>query len=640
MYIPSSQTLMKHLLAAILLCMPVFLYAQSRPYTTTNKEALRTYAKVRQSLDYQLYDQAITQLTYAVNLDPNFLEAQNQLADLLRLTKKPRQSIPHYLKILQVDANFNRSVYLNLGEAEVNIADYTNAQLHLQRYIQYPNITPKNKSYAELLLSDCIFSIEAIQHPVPFKPSNLGPEINTANDEYMPVLTADEGMLIFTRKINNNEDFYKSHKINNKWTNSVYLSKEINTPDYNEGAQSVTQDGRYLFFTGCDRPLGLGKCDIYVSKKTGNDWDTPYNLDAPVNSRDWESQPSISSDGRTLYFVSNRKGGFGGYDIWKSTLTNKGWGAPENLGPNINTPFDEQSPFIHPDDNTLYFSSNGWPGLGNMDVFISRKNSEGHWQKPVNLGYPINTQADDSGLTLNANGDLAYFSSNTLKGYGGFDIYSFDMPLPLRPQIVTYVSGLITDAKTKLPVNANVEIVDLQTSKTVYQNTSDKEGNFLSTLTYGKDYGLSITKKGYLLYSENFSLHGKDNKKQFKIEVPLQGIDAGNKVVLKNIFFDTNKYDLKKESRTELEKLVTFLNDNPQVKIELSGHTDDVGVDGLNKTLSQNRAKAVYNYLVAQRINATRLIYKGYGKWQAIAPNTTDEGRQLNRRTEFKIISN
>jgi outer membrane protein OmpA-like peptidoglycan-associated protein/tetratricopeptide (TPR) repeat protein len=631
---------MKTLFAAILICLPVILHAQERNYTTSNKEAIKNYARARQSLDYQLYDQAIGQLTYAVGLDPNFLEAQNQLADLLRLTKKYKPAAEHYLQIIAVNPEFNRSVYLNLGEAEINIADYSNAQIHLQKYIQYPNIIAKNKQYAELLISDCVFSIQAMQHPVPFKPVNMGPEINGVNDEYMPVITADESVLIFTRKINNNEDFYKSTKSNGKWTNAVYLSNQINTPDYNEGAQSITQDGEYLFFTGCDRPEGLGKCDIYVSRKDGDDWDKPYNLDYPINTRDWESQPSISSDGRTLYFVSNRKGGYGGYDIWKSTLTDKGWSEPENLGPNINTPFDEQSPFIHPDDNTLYFSSNGWPGLGNMDVFVSRRDKDGAWQKPDNLGYPINTSADDGGLTLNANGDQAYFSSNNLKGYGGFDIYSFEMPVPLRPKVVTYVKGIITDAKTKQALTADIEIVDLENNKTVYQNTSDNQGSFLSTLTSGKDYGLNISKKGYLFYSENFSLHGVDNKKQFLIDVPLQGIEAGNKVVLKNIFFDTNKYDIKAESKTELEKLISFLRDNPNANIEISGHTDNVGDDAINKTLSQNRANAVYQYLVLHHIDPKRLVYKGYGKSQPIAPNTTEDGRKLNRRTEFKIISN
>ncbi len=628
------------LLALLLICYPIFLQGQSRQYTSSNKEALNYYAQARQSLDYQLYEQAIKQLKLSVEADPSFLEAHNQLADLLKQSKQYKAATEHYIKIITVNPEFNRSVYFNLGESEINLADYNNAKKYLQKYLTYPNIVPSKKQYTNLLINDCLFSLNALQHPIPFNPVNMGAEINTADDEYMPVITADESELIFTRKVNNNEDFYKSNKKNEKWTTAVYLSEQINTPNFNEGAQSVTQDGQYLFFTGCDRPTSLGKCDIYVSKRNGDDWDEPHNLNAPVNTRAWESQPSISSDGRTLYFVSNRKGGYGGYDIWKSTLTDKGWSEPENLGPEINTPYDEQSPFIHPDDNTLYFSSNGWPGMGNMDIFVSRRDQAGQWQKPENLGYPINTSADESGLTLNATGNLAYFSSNILKGYGGYDIYSFEMPVTLRPQIVTYVKGIVKDAKNNQPLKANVEIIDLESSKPVLQNTLNADGRFLATLTAGKNYGVNISKQGYMFYSENFSLSGNSLKKPFIVEVALQAIEAGNKVILKNIFFDTDKFEIKRQSKTELEKLIVFLNDNPKVNIEISGHTDNVGNEIINKILSENRAKAVFQYLVAQRIQPGRLKYKSYGKSQPIAPNTTEEGRQLNRRTEFKIISN
>ena len=345
-----------------------------------------------------------------------------------------------------------------------------------------------------------------LKHPVPFKPVNMGSEINTADDEYLPVATADESTLIFTRKINNNEDFYKSTKVDGKWQTATYLSDRINTPQYNEGAQSISQDGKYLFFTGCNRPDGLGRCDIYIAQKKGDDWGKPFDLPPPVNTSGWESQPSISSDGRTLYFVSNRKGGYGSYDIWKSTLTDNGWGEPENLGPNINTAYNEQSPFIHPDDSTLYFCSDGWPGLGGKDLFVSRLSKDGQWQKPENLGYPINTNGDENGLTLTAEGSNAFFSSNNLGGYGGYDIYTFELPPNLRPHIVTYVKGKVNDAKTMQPLEAAVEIIDLQKNIPVYQDYSDPDqGGFLATLTSGKNYGLNISKSGYLFYSENFS---------------------------------------------------------------------------------------------------------------------------------------
>jgi len=611
-----------------------------RQYSTTNSEAIRYYALAHQSLDDHAYDEAINQLQKAISIDNKFIEAHYQLADIYRLLRNHKQAAEQYLSVINLNPDFSNGAYLKLGDEEINGARYNEAQQHLEKYLTFPNLTPQNIFHAQKLIADCKFSIQAIAHPVPFKPLNMGPQINTADDEYLPVATADESMLIFTRKINNNEDFYKSIKLNGKWQKATYLSDQINTPQYNEGAQSISQDGKYLFFTGCNRPDGLGRCDIYISQKKGDDWTKPFDLSRPINTPGWESQPSISADGRTLYFVSNRKGGYGGYDIWKSTLTASGWGEPENLGPNINTPYDEQSPFIHPDDSTLYFSSNGWPGLGGKDLFVSRLGKDGKWKKPENLGYPINSSGDENGLSVTANGSSAFFSSDNLNGYGGYDIYTFELPRSARPHVVTYVKGKVSDIKTKAPLEAAVEIIDLQKNIPVYQDYSDAvKGDFLATLTSGKNYGLNISKSGYLFYSENFSLVGHETKNPFNITVFLQPIEIGNKVILNNIFFDTNKFDLKPESVAELQKLVEFLNVNPTVHIEISGHTDNVGNDQLNQTLSENRAKAVYQYLISSQVNPARLVYKGYGKTQPIAPNTTDEGRQKNRRTEFMIIA-
>ena len=611
-----------------------------RQYSTTNSEAIRYYALAHQSLDDHAYDEAINQLQKAISIDNKFIEAHYQLADIYRLLRNHKQAAEQYLSVINLNPDFSNGAYLKLGDEEINGARYNEAQQHLEKYLTFPNLTSQNIFHAQKLIADCKFSIQAIAHPVPFKPLNMGPQINTADDEYLPVATADESMLIFTRKINNNEDFYKSIKLNGKWQKATYLSDQINTPQYNEGAQSISQDGKYLFFTGCNRPDGLGRCDIYISQKKGDDWTKPFDLSPPINTPGWESQPSISADGRTLYFVSNRKGGYGGYDVWKSTLTASGWGEPENLGPNINTSYDEQSPFIHPDDSTLYFSSNGWPGLGGKDLFVSRLGKDGKWKKPENLGYPINSSGDENGLSVTANGSSAFFSSDNLNGYGGYDIYTFELPRSARPHVVTYVKGKVSDIKTKAPLEAAVEIIDLQKNIPVYQDYSDAvRGDFLATLTSGKNYGLNISKSGYLFYSENFSLIGHETKNPFNITVFLQPIEIGNKVILNNIFFDTNRFDLKPESVAELQKLVEFLNVNPTVHIEISGHTDNVGNDQLNQTLSENRAKAVYQYLISSQVNPARLVYKGYGKTQPIAPNTTDEGRQKNRRTEFMIIA-
>jgi outer membrane protein OmpA-like peptidoglycan-associated protein len=614
-------------------------FGQEKQYTTTDREALKLFSSANQKLSENLYDDAIIQLQKAIAADGKFVGAHILLGDIYRRQYKHNPAIEQYLRVIALNPEFNRSVYLKIGDEEINEGQYREALRHLQKYLAYPDIAAQSKLNAQKLVADCVFSIHAIANPVLFKPVNLGPAINTGDDEYLPVTTADESTLIFTRKTNNNEDFYKSDKADGKWQTAVYLSDQINTSEYNEGAQSVSQDGNFLFFTGCNRPDGLGRCDIYIAQKKGTDWVKPFDLSPPVNTPGWEAQPAISADGRTLYFVSNRPGGYGGYDIWKSKLTAKGWGEPENLGPNINTQFDEQSPFIHPDDSTLYFCSNGWPGLGGKDLFVSRLGRDGKWKKPENLGYPINTNGDESGLTVTADGEHAFFSSNKLEGYGGYDIYNFELPPADRPQIVTYVKGAVRDAKTKAPLEAAVEIIDLIRDSIVYRNYSTAEGgNFLATLIAGKNYGLNISKPGYLFYSENFSLLGYQDKKAFELVVSLEPIEIGGKVILNNIFFDTNQYNLKPESVAELEKLLQFLKTNPTLHIEISGHTDDVGNAQLNQTLSENRAKSVYQYLVHQKINPARLVYKGYGKTQPIAGNTSDEGRKKNRRTEFKII--
>jgi outer membrane protein OmpA-like peptidoglycan-associated protein len=629
-----------YFLFIFLLLLSVSVFAQQKRYSTTDQEAIKYYARANQSLDDRLYDEAITQLEQAVKADPKFIEAHAQLADVLRMRHIYKPAIAHFLKVIELDPEYNRSVYLKIGDCEITSAQYEPALHHLEKYLTYPNITAQNTAYAQKLIADCKFSIQALTHPVTFVPINMGAEINTAADEYLPVATADEGTLIFTRKIENNEDFYKSIKLNNQWQNAQYLSNIINTPIYNEGAQSISQDGKYLFFTGCNRPDGLGRCDIYIAQKKGDDWAKPFSLSSPINTSGWEAQPSISADGRTLYFVSNRKGGYGGYDIWKSNLTDKGWSNPENMGPEINTAYDEQSPFIHPDDSTFYFCSNGWPGMGNKDLFVSRLSKDGKWQKPENLGYPINSSGDENGLTLTANGSYAFFSSDNLKGYGGYDIYTFELPAKLRPNIVTYVKGTVADKKTKAPLEAAIEIIDLQKNVPVYQDYSSEDaGEFLATLGAGKNYGLNISRAGYLFYSDNFSLIGLKDKKAFNLSVLLSPIEVGNKVILKNIFFDTNKFELKAESKAELQKLIEFLQLNPTVKIEISGFTDDVGNNETNVALSEKRANSVYQYLSANGIVATRLVYKGYGEAQPIAPNTSDDNRALNRRTEFMIIA-
>ena len=446
--------------------------------------------------------------------------------------------------------------------------------------------------------------------------------------------------MVFTRRIKNfNEDFYYSWKKNNEWDIAKPMEGNVNTPQ-NEGAQNISQDGQWLVFTGCNRPDGFGGCDIYISYLTPQGWSEAMNLGSKINSDQWESQPCLSPDKRDLYFTSTRFGGYGGSDIYVSHLQPNGrWSEPENLGPEINTTGNEASPFIHADNQTLYFTSNGLQGYGNNDLFYTRKGPGGVWSKPVNLGYPINTISDEGTLFIAADGKTAYYASDRSDSHGGLDIYSFELREDVRPYKTLWVKGQVFDKKTTKGLPSAVELIDLATKQIITKVQTDELGNYLITLPVGKDYAFNVNRKGYLFYSDNFLMSSRSPDSTYEKNIPLQPIEANATIVLKNIFFDVNKFELKPESQVELDKLVQLLNENPTIKIEISGHTDNVGKPADNLILSNNRAKAVVNYLVNKNIAAQRLTSKGYGETKPVADNKTDEGRAMNRRTEVKVIS-
>jgi outer membrane protein OmpA-like peptidoglycan-associated protein len=383
---------------------------------------------------------------------------------------------------------------------------------------------------------------------------------------------------------------------------------------------------------------GYGSCDIYYSKKTNGQWSVPQGIGKPINTANWEAQPSFSSDGRAMYFSSNRPGGYGGRDIWVSYLDeNMKFSEPINLGPNINTKFDDQCPFIHADNQTLYFTSNGWPGMGNADIFISRK-TDSSWTKAKNIGFPINTNSDDNGMTVSYDGKTAFISSNRDGGYGGLDLYSFDLPENVQPLKITYIKATVKDANTKKLLNVNYTIIDLETKKllTVGYTT---DGRFFATVELGKNTAFQVQKEGYLFYSQNINL--KENTSQakpYELEILLMPISVNSKITLNNVFFDFDKSNLKPESFVELDKLVELLQKNPTVKIEISGYTDDKGDEKYNQVLSQKRAESVMDYLIQKGIDKIRLTAKGYGETQPIAPNDTEENKAKNRRTELKVL--
>ena len=413
----------------------------------------------------------------------------------------------------------------------------------------------------------------------------------------------------------------------------------------NEGAASFTPDGQFVFFTACSRRDGYGDCDIYVSRLDGNTWSKPRNLGPLINTPAWESQPCISNDGRTLYFASSRKGGEGGQDIYQTTYQNGTWSEPENLGPTINSSGNEVSPFLHADGKTLYFSSSGHLGFGGLDLFISKKTPEG-WTKPENLGHPLNTSADEGNIFVNAQGNLGYINSTREGGLGRSDIYSFELDPSIRPDFTTYVRGYVREKGSQKPLAGKVTFINIETGDTIRSVYANKaSGKFLLTLPLEQDYAAFIDKKGYLFASQFFSL--KDlptpaddarSDQYFDVEIELQPLEVGITVVMSNVFYETNEYDLLDASKAELEHLVQFMKLNPKVQVEIGGHTDNVGSTQDNKVLSDNRARSVKKYLEERGIASARVLAKGYGEVQPVADNTTEEGRALNRRTECRIV--
>ena len=600
----------------------------------------------------QEYPKALRILDKAIHEDSAFIEAYILKGDIMSEQQYPREAILQYRRGIAANPDFSPTLYFIVANLELRIGHYEDARKDYEKFLSYPDPSKDKSEKANLNIKSCEFGIHSIAHPVPFKPVNLGDSINSPYDDYMNAVTADEQQLYLTRKLPRNhhtanestefnEDFYKAIKTDSLWGKAKNMGPPINTEE-NEGALCISPDGKYIFFAACNRPDGYGSCDLYWSKKTGDIWSTPENMGPVVNSSAWDSQPSFSSDGKTLYFASKREGGKGSSDIWKTELQPDGsWMLPVNLGDSINTKYEEMAPFIHPDNRTLYFGSRGHQGMGGYDLFVSRMDADGNWSSPVDLGYPINTYADEINLVVNAKGDVAYISSDKLGGKGGMDIYSFKLYKEAQPSMVTYFKGIVFDKETNKRLEAKFELIDLSTGKSVSRSTSDPvTGEFLLALPMEKEYGLNVSKPGYLFYSDHFELRGENSKaKPFIYNVPLQPIRVGETVILRNIFFDTDKFELKDESRSELARLIQLLKSNSELHIEISGHTDNHGTADHNMVLSRNRAEAVYNYLILNGIAKERLSYSGFGMSRPIDTNDTETGRANNRRTEFKVVA-
>jgi outer membrane protein OmpA-like peptidoglycan-associated protein len=617
-------------------------HAQYDP-SKVDKRAARLYLKSQEQAQDDKFEDGIASLKEAVRIDDHFEDAYLSMAGMYGELKNYAASVANYEKAKSIDSVYFNDFSLSYSINLAGLGEFQKALDAINSFKTIGNLNETSLKAAAYRTRAYQFALDyAAKKEVSlykFEPQNLGDSVNSAVAEYYPTIALDGKTLIFTRRVNNtNEDFYESQKLDNGWSQAKALVGNINSNN-NEGALNISQDGQWLLFTGCNFPDSYGSCDLYISYLTNQGWSTPENLGSNFNTEFWESTPSLSPDKRDLYFTSNRPGGYGGNDIYVSHRQDNGrWSPPENMGPTINTAGDESAPFIHADNLTLYFTSNGLPGYGGDDLFVVRKNADGKWGEPENLGYPINTIENEGSLVVSSDGKTAYYASDRSDSRGQLDLYSFELRTDIRPAKTLWVKGKVFDAKTGKGLPSSVELADLATKQVISNLQTDETGNYLTTLPVGKDYAFNVNRKGYLFYSEHFMLGSQSPDSTYHIDIPLRPIEANASIVLKNIFFDFNKYDLKPASQIELEEVIRLLKENPQVSIQINGYTDNVGKEADNLLLSENRAKSVVNYLKSKGIDAKRLFFKGYGDEQPVSGNDTEEGRGKNRRTELKIM--
>lgn len=596
--------------------------------------------------DFGKYLDAIPLYEKAIAISKDYSTAYQRLAYVYLQVKNYNGAYKALNRIVQIGGNFPNEVYFRLAQSSFALGKFSEAENFLFQYEAVPRISPARKQEIQELKDNISFAKANKILNYDFNPIVLDSNINSRHNEYFPSFTADNRQLYFTRHIKekgiSQEDILVA-QLNDEgiWSPAISVSKNINTSK-NEGAQSISANGQFLFYTLCEHQGGYGSCDIYMSERIGDDWSAPINLGPEINTAAKETQPCLSADGMALYFVSSRPGGYGKLDIWMSYKKPDGsWGSPINLGPEINSPEIDDRPYIHPDNETLYFSSNGRKGMGNADMYVARRHKLGSkWNEAINLGYPINSFHNESGLFVTADGNMAYFATDRFNDNFNLDIVAFLLPEHLKPKKISYLKGKVMSSKNKQPLAAELSFIDIETGKVVNQTKSDiVNGNYLITLPLDKDYVVHGLAEGHLFYSKFFSLKNLPDNTPFFQDIVLSPFEIDSKIILENIFYEKDSFALQGKSVIELNKLIDFLNKNQTLVIEIGGHTDNSGNETYNYNLSDKRAKSVYDYLIAQNVNENRLRFKGYGPSMPLNKNETDADRAKNRRTEIKILA-
>ncbi|MFV0593028.1 MAG: OmpA family protein [Draconibacterium sp.] len=627
-----------------LLMIVVLFFTVNLTVAQNSKRTEKLFENARNLYSSDQYSKAIELCNQILSIDSQNTNTHLLLAEMYKDMDSTRLEIHHLTKAQ--NTSDNPLIDFRLGEAFYKLGMYSEALSFYEKYKENKNIPEKRQFLLACKMASCKFAIHAIANPVDFEPSRLGEGVNSECDEYWPTPTLDGKHLVFTRLIRDSvnrpqEDFYMIELDSLNW--EAKPLEGVNTTE-NEGAQTLSADSRVMFFTACNRPDGFGSCDIYFSRIVNGKWTEPRNAGAPLNTPSWEAQPSFSSDNHYLYFSSNRAGGKGKKDIWRIEFLgfdeagNPKWNNPKNLE-EANTEGDEVAPFIHANNQNFYFASDTHIGMGGLDLFSAFIDETGAVHDIKNMGYPINTNKDDMGLTISSIGDVAYFSS-ARESDNGLDIFSFNLDRGLQPQPVTYVKATIRNKNTHQPIAASIELVNVNSKVDNSRiQKADENGEAMLALPLRRNYAFNVSEDGYLFYSQSMQLAELNTiTDPIILNIDLEPIEIGAQMELYNIYFQTDSFRILPQSEPELQKLVTFLNTNPKLKVEIQGHTDSSGNSEKNLELSKQRAKSVVDYLVNNKIQIDRLKWDGYGDTHPIASNDTPEGRRQNRRTTIKII--
>ena len=639
------KNIFKITLAVVIIFSYQLVSAQGKKQVKQLLEAGNEQYRLAEEGDWQGYIRALQLYLAADSIKPNDPEVSYSVGACYSHTDHKLAALP-YLETAKKGGIKYPDLDYYLG-CSYHLADRFDEAIALFQ-VYKKSATKEQLPEINRLIAYCQNGIELIKKPIDVKITNLGPEVNSKYPDYHPSISADENTLLFISRRENTtgaqvdildnhyyEDIYISEKVAKKWTPAETMGFGINTESH-DGCVGLSPDGQELFVYRWSQE---GNGDLYSSDLVGAEWSAPRHLGANINSKAWESDVSVTPDKKVIFFTSTKKGGFGGRDIYMARrLPNGEYAVPINLGPKINTELDEDAPFIHPDGKTLYFSSQGHKSMGGYDIFSCTINIEkaAILTDPINVGFPINTADDDVFFVWSPDNKRAYFASERKGGYGEKDIYLLERT-DIEAALVV-LKGIVRSSKDSIPLGAKITVIDnaTQQSMGVYES-NNSSGKYIVILPEGKNYGIRVESPGYLFYSKNIHIPVLEQYHEIEDEVYLDQMEVGTKITLRNVFFDVDKATLRPESEAELAKLVEVLKNNKSMKIQISGHTDSDGNEDHNLKLSEERAHAVVDYLVAKGIDAYRLTFKGFGETKPVVANDTPENKQMNRRTEIEI---